>query len=87
MKPKNYFIEKHRYIELYAESLNTLLTTDKQFYNMKESDLCLYRQARSWSGTTIVSLPAESVRQLEIEEGETLKVEIRKAEGEAVSTE
>ena len=45
---------------------------------MEETDLHLYRKARNWAGTMIVSIPAESVRQLEIEKGETLEIGIKK---------
>lgn len=47
---------------------------------MKETDLHLYRPARDWSDTTIVSIPAESVRQLDIEEGDILEIGIKKQE-------
>lgn len=45
---------------------------------MEETDLHLHRKARDWAGTMIVSIPAESVRQLEIEHGQTLEVGIKK---------
>lgn len=55
-------------------------------YLTMEQGICLYRKARDWSDTTVVSIPAESVRQLDINEGETLKIQIQKTEGEAEST-
>lgn len=46
--------------------------------NKTEAELCLYRKARKWSNTTIVSIPTESCKQLNIEEGTPLKIQVTK---------
>ncbi|MFB6214182.1 MAG: AbrB/MazE/SpoVT family DNA-binding domain-containing protein [Candidatus Nanohaloarchaea archaeon] len=53
---------------------------------MEGSQLHTFRTARNWSGTTIVSIPAESVRQIGIEDGEKLEIELKKAENETAET-